>query len=43
VQGVQTRVVESEVPSSDSWQFRLADSDSNSDSGPTPTLAVFAT
>jgi len=32
---VDPRAVESEVPSSDSdsWQFRLSDSDSNSDSG----------
>jgi len=37
-----TKAVESEVPSSnsDSWQFRL--SDSNSDSGPTPTFSCIS-
>jgi len=39
-----TRAVESEVPSSDSdiRQFRLSDSDSNSDSGPTPTFSCIS-
>jgi len=32
------RAVESEVPSSDSWQFRL----SNYDSGPTPTFSCIS-
>jgi len=32
------RAVESEVPSSDSWQFRLSDSDS----GPTPTFSCIS-
>jgi len=36
------RAVESEIPSSDSdsWKFRL--SDSNSDSGPTPTFSCIS-
>jgi len=39
---IAIRAVESEVPSSDSdsWQFRL--SDSNSDSGPTPTFSCIS-